>query len=449
VIALFVWYFFIVGVAINVAMFMRMDLIRLDFLDGILIGQAYYIIVPLFVFLIEGRTQMPDVSLTYEPYADLATTSMLVSGMYLFPFLRIVCPRIPRGTHDTSDPALVSTVMLLFVVTASLSFLLSGLAQGGHWQANLDGAFENPLFLPIKYAANVLRNAVFAVLLYCAATGRITMARAIGMGVAFVVIDLLTTFNRITGVYLLIMVLLLLKRYPWRMVMAGAASLWNISAFSMLWPAFRGLATAQGYSFASFVQAWEIARRAQRFDAGTLDASLNGVFESSNIVVLNWIVENYGTTARPFLSFAMFARPVTLLLPGSLWPDRPQNFGLALGEGIAQLPSLALNSTLYGESYANFGWFWPLGLSAFVLLWHGIYRLIAPEARVVQMMGAFAAIAMWRFDASFIGCAALLTGAIVFGRRAIRARSARPAPVAGLLTDERAGRSVARARRLR
>jgi hypothetical protein len=29
------------------------------------------------------------------------------------------------------------------------------------------------------------------------------------------------------------------------------------------------------------------------------------------------------------------------------------------------------------------------------------------------MMGAFAGVAMWRFDASFVGCAALLTGTLV------------------------------------
>jgi len=118
---------------------------------------------------------------------------------------------------------------------------------------------------------------------------------------------------------------------------------------------------------------------------------------------------------------------VTLLLPGSLWPGRPQNFGLSLGDGIAGIPSLALNSTLYGESYANFGWFWPLGLSAFLLLWHGVYRAIAPNARVVQMMGAFAAIAMWRFDASFVGCAALLTGGLVLGLWLVRASRLTPA----------------------
>jgi hypothetical protein len=426
VIALYVWFFFLGGCAINLRWLAGLDLSRLDFLDGILIGQAYYVIIPLCVFLVVGRSEMTDVSLVYRPYEDLGTTGMLICGMYLFPALRLAFARVPADSRDASDPQMASTVVLLFVATSAVSFLLTGLAQGGHWQENLDGAFANPLFLPVKYTANVARNAVFAVLLHQVATGRTTTLRALGLGLALSVFDLLTTFNRITAVYLLIMALLLLKRWPVRMMLTGAASLCGLSAVSALWPAFRGLATARGYSAESFAQAWQAAREAQGAAPATLDAALNGVFESSNIVVLNWIVQTYGTIERPFLAFAMFARPVTLLLPGSLWTGRPQNFGLSLGSDIAQLPSLALNSTLYGESYANFGWFWPLGLSAFVLVWHGVYRAIAPRARVVQAMGAFAAIAMWRFDASFVGCAALVTGALVAGLWLVRISAFKP-----------------------
>lgn len=413
-IAAFVWIFYLAGAAINLRLLARMDLTRLDFLDGVLIGQMYYVILPLFGILVQGRAEMPDLLLAYRPYHDLDTTGMLVGGMFLFPGLRLLFRPVPADRQDHSDPRMVPAVMLLFDVTSIASFLLTGLAGGGHWQGNLEGAFENPAFLPIKYAANVARNAVFGVLLYRVVSGRITAARAVAIGAVFALADLFTTFNRITAVYLLIMAMLLLKHRPLRMILGGGVSLWGLSALSTAWPAFRGLATAGGYSPHAMAQAWAVARRAQEAAPGTLDGTLNAVFESSNIVVLNWIVHSYGTLERPFLAFAMFARPVTLLLPGSVWPGRPQNFGLSLGEGIAHLPSLALNSTLYGESYANFGWSWPLGLCAFLLLWHGVYRVLAPNARVVQMMGAFAAIAMWRFDASFVGCAALLTAGLVF-----------------------------------
>ncbi len=422
----FVWLFFLAGVGINLAVLARLDIARLDFLDGLLIGHAYYIVVPLVVFLVRGESQVPDLGLAFRPYENLGTTAVLLGGMYLFPILRILFARLPAGAPDHSDPRMVPGVIALFLVTSLASFALTGLASGGHWQDNVDGAFANPAFLPIKYAANVARNAVFAVLLYRVTTGAMRVRGALLAGAALAVFDLFTTFNRITAVYLLLMSLLLLKDRPWRMMLAGVGSLFLLPTFSTLWPIFRGLATAQGYTLQSFALAWEAARRAGQTDAGSIDAGLNSVFESSNIVVLNWIVQNLGSTERPYLAFAMFARPVTLLLPGALWPGRPENFGLSLGEAIAHIPSLALNSTLYGESYANFGWFWPLGLSAFVLLWHGVYRLIAPQSRVVQMMGAFAAIAMWRFDASFIGCAALLTGGMVVSLRLLRISRIKP-----------------------
>lgn len=423
-----IWLFYLAGMAINLMVLARIDLSRLDFLDGVLIGQAYYVIVPMLAFLLQGDALMPDLLLAYRPYEDLGTTGMLIGGMFLFPALRVLFPPVPAARPDTSDPRMAPAMVAVFAITALVSFLLSGLAGGGHWQGNLEGAFANPAFLPIKYAANVARNAAFAGLLYRVVMGRTTAARAIGLGLIIALVDVFTTFNRITAVYLLIMALLLFKHRPWRMLLGGGATLWAVSAFSAAWPAFRGLATVQGYSPQAMAQAWTVARQAQETAPGTLDGTLNAVFESSNLVVLNWIVENYGTVERPFLAFAMFARPMTLLLPASVWPGRPENFGLSLGDGIAGIPSLALNSTLYGESYANFGWFWPLGLSAFLLLWHGVYRIIAPNARVVQMMGAFAAIAMWRFDASFVGCAALLTGGLVLGLWLVRVIRFKPAP---------------------
>lgn len=425
-IELFVWVLFLGGAALNLGLLARLDLARLDFLDGIMIGQAYYVIVPLFVFLCEGRTEVPSLEIGYRPYVDMATTGMLLTGLFLFPALRLCVARAHPASPDRSDPQMVASVAGLFVATAILAFLLTGLAHGGHWQENVDAAFVNPAFLPIKYAANVARNAVFAVLLYRVTTGQMTVRAALLAGLAFALLDLLTTFNRITAVYLLILAILLLKHAPLRMALAVGLSLWGLSTLSVVWPSFRGLATQQGYSLSAFAEAWETAAGTQDGAPVPIDAALNGVFESSNIVVLNWIVEHYGSAERPFLAFAMFARPLTLLLPGAVWPGRPQNFGLSLGEGIADLPSLALNSTLYGEAYANFGWFWPLGLGAFVLLWHHVYRAIAPNARVVQMMGAFAAIAMWRFDASFIGCAALLTAALVFGLWLVRISAPEP-----------------------
>ncbi|MEW9855267.1 hypothetical protein [Novosphingobium sp. M1R2S20] len=116
--------------------------------------------------------------------------------------------------------------------------MLTDLAHGGHWQGNLEAALDNPAFLPIKYTSHVARNAVFAVLLYRVTTGWMSPQRALIFGATVALLDLLTTSIRITAVYLLIMVMLLMKHPPLRMVAVGGVSLWALSAFSAMGPSF-------------------------------------------------------------------------------------------------------------------------------------------------------------------------------------------------------------------
>lgn len=411
----FVWTLFLTGAGWNFYALDRMPRCRMDFMDGILVGQVYYVIVPMAFFLCMGETGMADLSLTYRPYEDLQTTGVLIFGLFLLPALRALLPRVPSDAPDTSDPRMFALMTSIFVATALLSFSLSGLGGGGHWQGNVDQAFGNPLFLPIKYTANISRTAIFAVLFYRTMNNHMSLSSAIGYGLAFTLLDLFTTFNRITAVYFLLMALLALKNKPGRMLAVAAATLSSLSVLSGLWPVFRGLATQRGYTLESFAHALDTARQTAAKTGSSWDGFLNSVFESSNIVILNWVVENFGTQRLPHLGFAMFARPFTILLPGSLWPDRPGAIGLTFGSAIAGKPHLALNSTMYGEAYANFGWFWPLGLSVFLVGAHLVFRAMAPHARVVQMIGAFTAIAFWRFESSYIGSTAILLALLITG----------------------------------
>ena len=437
-IVLFVGLLFLVGASFNVLLLIRMDVRQMDFMDGILIGQVYYIVLPMLFFLLTGVVQISGLFLGYWLYDDLQGTAVILCGLFLLPLLRLLLPRSSLHAPDTSDPRMVWVMVCLFLATGVLSFALSGLGSGGHWQGNLDAAFGNPLFLPTKFAANIARNVVFAGLLYAVVVKRLRPASAITLGAVLALFDLATTFNRITAVYLLLMVLLILKNRPWRMLLVGGASLTALSLVSGWWPVFRGLATRQGYTIESFARAWDLTQRAQADTMGTLDTALNGVFESSNLVVLNWIVNNYGTQEQPHLVYAMFLRPLTVLLPGSIWPDRPTTMSVELGSAIAGVEGLALNSTVYGEAFANFGWFWPLGLAAFLAGAHLLFRSLSPQARVVQMMGAFVAIAFWRFDSSYLGCSAVMLGLVVAGLRLTRPPSRRqPVPLFQLLGDVR------------
>lgn len=414
---------FISGALVNLRALGKMDIARIDFMDGILIGQMYYIIIPMTFFLFTGETSMLDLPLDYRPYDDLQTTAVIIIGMFMMPGLRWLLPRTSARAPDTSDVRTFPLMVFIFIMTSVLTFLLTGMGEGGHWQENVEDAFENPLFLPIKYTANVARNAIFAVLLYRVTTNRMKLTTAALYGLVFTLFDLFTTFNRITAVYWLIMVLLMLKRKPVRMLLVGGTSLTALSFVSGIWPIFRGLATQRGYNLESFAYAWDLAQRATSKTGSTLDSMLNGVFESSNLIVLNWVVNNFGSSERPYLVYAMFVRPMTVLLPTSVWPERPSTVGVTLGTAIAGKSGLALNSTMYGEAFANFAWFWPLGLGLFLTASHLVFRALAPNSRIMQMIGAFTAIAFWRFDSSYVGSTAMLLSLLVAGMWLMRLSS--------------------------
>lgn len=397
--ALFVIIFFIVAVCLNTYCLKKIDVKRLDFLDGILIGQLYYIAVAMVFFLAKGSAKIADLDITYHPYVDLETTAVIISGMILLSLLRIVVPRVRKSSADTSDPSTFQYVVILYISFSIVSFQMSGLGAGGHWQDNIRESLSgNPAFVYIKSASNVFRNVVFGALIYEHSRSKITTSHAIICGLLLSVFDLFLTFNRITAVYFLISLAFILRGTLARVVLAISAFIILPSA-SLLWPMFRGLATTQGYNYDSFQSAANIA--SSHDTANTIDETLNSVLESSNIIILDWIVKNIGTPSLPFLGGDMFVRGITVLVPRQLWPNRPSSFGVQIGETVARVPGLSLNSTIYGESFANFGWGWLVALPVFLLALHFLFRLLARGNRAMGAMSAFIGIAIWRFDSTF------------------------------------------------
>jgi hypothetical protein len=164
---------------------------------------------------------------------------------------------------------------------------------------------------------------------------------------------------------------------------------------------FRGVALVRGYNIESFIYAVGFVARNTVSSTDTLSVQLNGVFESVNIVVLNYVVENAGQ-AFPFQYGSMAVRAFTFFLPSTIWAGRPEGFGVLLGRTINDATSgVAFNSTMLGEAYGNFGSFWPIFL--FLLLWvfHLMFKLLGNGRPVVGFVAAFCAIAMWRFDVTF------------------------------------------------
>ena len=395
----FIVFFFLLGLLYNFFVLRNTDIKRLDFLDGILIGQIYYVIIAMTVFFVIGSANTVDLDLTYSPLSDIETTSVILIGMLIIPTLRMMIPRVSNLSPDTSDPNVFRDTLIIFIILSILSFQMSGLSQGGHWQENVkDSLNGNPAFVYVKSASNIIRTAIFGALLYHFKSGRISAWKTTGIGLFITLFDLLMTFNRITAVYYLITLAFVIRGATARLAFA-IGSLIVLPSLSLLWPMFRGLATSDGYNLSSFQAAASIA--GSHGTSTSIDESLNSVLESSNILVLDWIVKNFDTPSLTPLHGDMFIRGLTVLIPRQLWPSRPSSFGVQMGDTIAHVPGLSLNSTLYGESFANFGWGWVAALPVFLVSLHYLFRLLAGNNRSIGAMSAFIGIAIWRFDSAF------------------------------------------------
>ncbi len=406
------------------------DLKRLTFADGLLIGMIYYLVAPMLFILMEGRISSQFImSDDYLPYYDLDTTLTILVCLYFMPLLHMIFPRaasapLPQGNSKTFDLTLLVLVVAMYFAATILGFVLSGLWAGGHWYANTHEALTTSgAALVLKHLANFARLAVFGLLAYSAVIGVISRRSFHLVGLLVVFCDLFLTFNRITAAYYLISIMLLYRDRKLLLASIVAALVLVVPFISNMWPVFRGLATRDGYALRGLMIAADVAWRAASSHGGLADFT-SSVFESTNFPVLNFIVQQPGS-ALGVVPGSIYLRPATIFLPSMVWTDRPPVFGTILGSVINDSRSgLALNSTLIGEPYGNFGPWWPIGILPLYLIYHLAFLQLSRSSPSFGAIGALAAIAMWRFDSTTAPIALVLSFALLVlirvGESAIR-----------------------------
>ncbi|SFF94684.1 hypothetical protein SAMN05518801_10461 [Novosphingobium sp. CF614] len=417
-----IWIAYLLGTAMVVLSMARIRFARMRFMDGVLIGHAYYICAPMLFILLHG-SMPPDFLNThaYYPFQDIAATAVVIGAIHLTALLHLVT-RPGAPAIDRTDRRFLPFIVTIWLSSSAYGFLGSGIASGGHWYLAADAALaSNPAFLLIKHVSNFARTAIFGVLVYCVAKGRISRLRAIGLGVVMAFFDLATTFNRITFVYLLIAVLLLYRRNVPMLLALATLVFTMIPTVSNMWPMFRGLVSTTDRS-ASAIAGAAATAFAHASEDKPLVLTLNGVFESINLVALNHIVRHAGERGLEYRPGEMFIRPVTFYLPKIVWAGRPDNFGTDLGYAINQDRHLALNSTLLGEPYINFGAYWWVGLAVLLLVYEALFRALGRRSQVVGYVGVFVGFAMWRFDPVFGIISMALLAVIIAALRVVPGR---------------------------
>jgi hypothetical protein len=405
----------------------KTDFRQVGFADGCLIGAVFFILAPLAAILVVGQMDsFPIRAEPYRPFTDVLTTIHLLMGVlavtavvWMARYRRRLQPKTPSVASEFKKFDLFLLIVVYAIASVS-TFFISGKNNGGHWMENLSVTFSTDTkAILISNFANVYRAAVFGVLFFLVEKKVITVKSAIIIGISVAIFDTLVTFNRITIAYFAIMSLLVMRRHFFAVSGAVALAVAPLSYVSNFWSTFRALALNDGLNANGLNKAFLITNSVHKNEASSIFNTLNSIFEASNIVVFNWIVKSVPNSFPVLWGGTFLVRPFTVLVPSTIWADKPAVFGTKLGPAIQGINGLVLNSTLFGEVYANFYYFWIPVLMLAIFLVDEIYARVSRWSLAYGFCAAFIAIACWRFDFAFTTIALVALLAFEMLRRAL------------------------------
>ncbi len=407
-ISVLIWLLYIFFSFFTVILLKHIDIRKFGFSEGVLIGLIYFLVIPMFLILWNGKLEAEGIFADpYFPFEDLNTTLNIFVGWSVILFSTIFLKSMGRRDFNSYKTPIgifyFKLMLLLYFVFSAYSIVNSGIGtEGSHWHASTAAAFEgSSSYIFIKNFSGAYRVMLFGGLLGLFIVKKLDLKKTLLLGSVIAFFDLMTTFNRILLVFLIILMLLMIGKYrKWAyLIITG---LFPIVAFlSNAWPNFRSTAFINGLSWSSIGDAWQVSINNVNDSGLHISDMMNGLFESSNIVVYNFIVNKFGEEFPFYYGYTFLLRPMTTFIPSTIWVDKPRVFGTYLGEIINSYPGLALNSTLFGEVYANFYLFWPLFLFAFIVFFDRLYNYLNIYVPFSNYMAFFIAIALWRFDANF------------------------------------------------
>jgi len=386
-------------------LWLRKRKLKLDMLSGLVVGNMYFALIPMALAPMVG--DIVALGLPVEPFTDAS----LSLGIYVF-FFSIsllfvaqlfdrnlaVSKYIQAGSFPSRFRVSMTefkVVVLLFVCFTLLVFLNSGKLSGAHWAQHHDAGFIGSL---IGLVALTLRAYLFALSI---AALKINRKSVLLFLIFSSCLDVILTGNRISVLYLALAVFYS-GAFSRISLIVGVFIFAPVLLFlAEFYPAFRGVVWVEFGGFNGFDLAfWYV------WDSIGVDPFFQSIykfFEAANVVVFQYIFENFGQS-EPFINGqTVIVKPLTFFIPREFWPEKPLGLGTRLGVDIFGVDGLSINSLLLGEFYANFGWFAPLFIimTVFIiqlmLVKHGMQDV--EQYRYALFMIAFSA---WRHEFNYL-----------------------------------------------
>lgn len=396
---------------------------RFDAVGGLVFGYAFFVGGPclqLFLFgkIIDDQIGVPSVKLgeSIELIAYLFVGALFSASFLMLP-LRRQFRSIGRRIDSLEKIKLyLNAYVLTYLLLAVVLFIMSGKQDGGHWmENNRDMYSQGFLSTIVGNFYNVLRVAFSGVILFSFKKGVVTWKKAIALLVLFSVFELFVSSNRIMVLFALIACSIILWSIRKRYIFLLIFMLPMLLQFNQLFPMVRGLMWSDGINAHQISDSFRVAFEHKSNDKSSFETIFGSSFESSNIMVLQYIMETYGTSDPYLYGETMVIKPITFFLPRTIFPFKPEGFGSRLGYAISGSNVLALNSTLLGEAYGNFGWFGPMAFFLLGALFIWMSKFVGGELFNYQFFFVF--FASWRFDYSFMLIAIFVLSIFVISNR--------------------------------
>jgi hypothetical protein len=386
---------------------------RLDFVGGAVLGYGLFVGGPCLQLLLFGEVRDRDLGLSG---VAIETSLELVSYLVLGGLAAISLLFLPKPIakpHRTDSIGELRSYLVAhattYLVLAITVFWMSGKHSGGHWmESNRDMYAQGFLPSVIGNFYNVLRVCLPAVVLWTLLRGAIGYRIFLLTLIGFCAFDLVVASNRIVVLFALIAMVIgcwATKRRAHLLWMGFLLPV--LLQFNSAFPVVRGMMWNEGASFGQVADAVLAAKDSENRERG-LERVVGSAFESSSLLVTQYVMDTYGRSNALLYGETMFLKPIAFFLPRAVFPYKPEGLNTRIGWAVRGNDVLSLNSTLLGEAYANFGWLGPF----FFLLFCAGFSLLARTALfpLLHVEFFFVAIAAWRFEYSFavIGAFVLL-----------------------------------------
>ncbi len=341
---------------------------------GLNFGIIHMVLVPFSVFAVQGGLAgdpgglVPAVS-----WSANGRTVLKILGMVgIYGGWDLICNVLPQKPPLPSnvEPSVWDLLpkfrpihlVAVFITVSVALFVVTGVSSGGHW-ADAKSEFlitlGTPALLLMAFHGAVRLAALIALAgLYM--HDRVTPKWFLGWLGAICAVDLYTTGNRIFTLQVLVVIaaLFLVRRQWFLLSMLGLAAI-PLGVFMAMFALIRTYmhrwsgGFELGNATAALGEGYVEAKEYFLPDLGVSEFLL-GISEGINVNVLIVVVEEFHRNVG-MLKGTGILRGFVFWVPRSIWPGKPENLPVLIGQHLMGGEKVSMGATIFGEFWANFG----------------------------------------------------------------------------------------------